>query len=151
MFNLNSRYFIIYPSVSWKLLDFAAPRQMLISPRERYQQAWLGYQDNLLTALREVEDALLSYSKEQDHHAALADAVASALDSVDIARDQYKQGLVDFLQVLDAQRAVAVRQDQLAPIRQALATNLVLLYKSLGGGWEIDASRREAEASAAAK
>ena len=80
---------------------------------------------------------------EQDHHAALSDAVGSARESVSIARDQYKQGLTDFLQVLDAQQQLLSTEDGLAQSDQAIATNLVALYKALGGGWEIEAIRNE--------
>ncbi len=149
LFNASSRYFVIYPSVSWKLLDFGRTKANVDAARERYEQAWLGYQDGLLTALHEVEDSIIAYSNEQDHHAALAEAVASAKDSVDISRDQYKQGLVDFLQVIDTQRRLLVAQDQLAQSDQAISVNLVALYKSLGGGWEVDAARQLAADSGA--
>jgi NodT family efflux transporter outer membrane factor (OMF) lipoprotein len=143
LFELASRYFLIYPSVSWKLLDFGRTKTQVDMQREEYKQAVLGYQDALLGALREVEDAQVAYMNEQEHHAALADAVASARDSVTIARDRYKQGLTDFLQVLDAQRQLLSTEDDLAQSDQAIATNLVALYKALGGGWEIEAVRQE--------
>ncbi len=149
LFNANSRYFLIYPSVSWKLLDFGRTKANVDIARERYKQAWLGYQDSLLTALRETEDAIVAYEKEQEHRDALAEAVASAKDAVDISRDQYKQGLVDFLQVLDTQRQLLAAQDQLAQSDEAIATNLVALYKALGGGWEVEAAKQiTAEANA---
>jgi multidrug efflux system outer membrane protein len=141
LFEAESRYFAIYPSVSWKLLDFGQTRDKVDMQREEYKQAVLTYQDTILTALREVEDAQVAYMDEQDHHAALADAVDSAQTSVVIARDRYKQGLTDFLQVLDAQRQLLSTEDDLAQSDQAIATNLVALYKALGGGWEIDAMR----------
>ena len=67
----------------------------------------------------------------------LAAAVTSARDSVRISRDQYKQGLIDFLQVLDAQRQLLSSDDALAQSDMQIATNLVGLYKALGGGWEM--------------
>jgi NodT family efflux transporter outer membrane factor (OMF) lipoprotein len=142
LFDAASRYFVIYPSVSWNLLDFGRTREQVEMQREEYKQAMLAYQQSLLTALREVEDAQVAYLNEQDRRAALVDAVNSARDSVGIARDQYKQGLSDFLQVLDAQRQLLSSEDELAQSNQTIAANLVALYKSLGGGWEVEAMRQ---------
>ena len=101
----------------------------------------MEYKQTVLTGLREVEDALVAYANEQDRRAALADAVTSATASVAISRDQYKSGTIDFLQVLDAQRQQLAAQDELAQSDQAIATNLVALYKALGGGWEASDER----------
>ncbi len=136
LFDLQSRYFIIYPSIDWRLFDFGQTARQVDIQKEQHRQALLGYENTLLTGLREVEDALIAYADEQDHRAALADAVSSARESVEIARDQYKQGIIDFLQVLDAQRQLLSAQDGLAQSQQANSTNLVALYKALGGGWE---------------
>jgi NodT family efflux transporter outer membrane factor (OMF) lipoprotein len=136
LFDWESRYFLIYPSIDWRLFDFGRTAASVDQEKERTQQALLTYQGAVLTALREVEDALVAYSNEQDHHAALAAAVESARESVDISRDQYKQGIIDFLPVLDAQRQLLSAQDQLAQSDQTLSTNLVALYKALGGGWD---------------
>jgi NodT family efflux transporter outer membrane factor (OMF) lipoprotein len=136
LFNTGSRYMLLDPSVSWKLLNFGQTAASVKQETERRQQAILTYQQQVLTALRETEDALSAYNTEQAHHAALADAVVSARDSVEISRDQYKQGVIDFLQVLDAQRSLLTTQDDLAQSDQAIAINMVSLYKSLGGGWE---------------
>jgi NodT family efflux transporter outer membrane factor (OMF) lipoprotein len=138
VFDWESRYFLIDPGISWNILDFGRTAANIEIQKAIYRQALLSYQDTVLTALREVEDALVAYGNEQDHHAALAEAVGSARSAVDISRDQYKQGLVDFLQVLDAQRQLLSAQDELAQSDEAISTNLVALYKALGGGWEIE-------------
>ncbi len=134
LFDWESRYFIIYPNIDWRLFDFGRTAAEVEQEKERHQQTSLAYQGAVLTALREVEDALVAYANEQDHHAALAGAVASARESVDISLDQYKQGIIDFLPILDAQRQLLTAQDDLAQSDQALSTNLVALYKALGGG-----------------
>ena len=139
LFNQSSRFFIIDPAISWRLFDFGRTAATVDQEKARHVQMVLTYQDAVLTALREVEDALVAYANEQDHRAALAAAVASAQDSVAISTDQYKNGVIDFLQVLDAQRQLLSAQDELAQSDQAIATNLVALYKALGGGWEDEA------------
>jgi NodT family efflux transporter outer membrane factor (OMF) lipoprotein len=141
LFDIDSRFFIIYPTMQWKLFDAGHTKAEVQEQKELYRQAVLAYQSGVLNALRDVEDALVAYNNEQDHRAQLTQAVESARDSVDISRDLYKQGLTDFLQVLDAQRQLLSAQDELAQSNQAIATNLVALYKALGGGWEQDAIR----------
>jgi NodT family efflux transporter outer membrane factor (OMF) lipoprotein len=139
LFNQSSRFFIIDPAISWRLFDFGRTAAQVDQEKAKHVQMILAYQQAVLTALREVEDALVAYANEQDHHAALADAVTSAQESVAISRDQYKEGVIDFLQVLDAQRQLLSAQDELAQSDQAITTNLVALYKALGGGWEDEA------------
>ncbi len=135
LFEWENRYFLIYPNVDWRLFDFGRTAAEVDQEKERHQQTLLAYQNAVLGALREVEDALVAYTNEQDHQNALAAAVDSAKESVEISRDEYKQGVIDFLPVLDAQRQFLVAQDELAQSDQALSTNLVALYKAIGGGW----------------
>jgi NodT family efflux transporter outer membrane factor (OMF) lipoprotein len=139
LFDIDSRFIILYPTMQWKLFDAGHTRAEVAEAKELYRQSLLSYQEGILSALRDVEDALVAYNNEQDHRSELSQAVESARDSVDISRDQYKQGIIDFLQVLDAQRQLLSAQDDLAQSNQAIATNLVSLYKALGGGWEMDA------------
>ena len=145
LFDQSSRFFLIDPTVKWRLFDFGRTQAEVDQEVSRHTQAVLVYQDAVLTALREVEDALVAYANEQDHRAALADAVVAAKDSVAISRDQYNQGVIDFLQVLDAQRQLLSAQDDLAQSDQTIATNLVALYKALGGGWEDEDDRKRRE------
>jgi len=137
-FNWESRYLVINPGVSWRILDFGQTEGRVIQAKAQEKEALLSYQNTVLTALREVEDALAAYANEQDHRASLAEAVSSARESVEISREQYKQGLIDFLQVLDAQRQMLSAEDELAQSEEAIATDLVALYRALGGGWEVE-------------
>jgi multidrug efflux system outer membrane protein len=84
-----------------------------------------------------VEDALASCRTEQIRRKALADAVDASTAAVAIARQQYEQGVVDFLQVLDAQRSLLEAQDSLTQSDSAISTDMVALYKALGGGWDM--------------
>jgi outer membrane protein TolC len=89
----------------------------------------------VLNALREVEDALSAYRTEQVRRKALSDAVDASATAVGLARQQYQKGVIDFLQVLDAERSLLEAQDVLAQSDSAISTDLVTLYKALGGGW----------------
>jgi len=108
-----------------------------IAQREALQeQSLIAFQKTVLTALQEVEDALISLSKEQEHREALVDAVAFNRKAVDLSIKLYTEGQTDFLNVLQAQRSLFVTEEALAQSTRTLSTNLVALYKALGGGWD---------------
>jgi outer membrane protein TolC len=83
-----------------------------------------------------VENVLVAYAKEQRRRESLTAATSAAQTAVQLAQDQYKVGLVDFSNVLDAQRSLLSFQDQLARSDGAVTSNLIRLYKALGGGWK---------------
>jgi len=100
------------------------------------EQAFLNYQQTILTAFREVEDALVAYQREQTRRAALEQAVASNELAVKLAEERYLRGLTAFLNVLETQRALYLAQSSLIASNARIATSLVALYKALGGGWQ---------------
>jgi NodT family efflux transporter outer membrane factor (OMF) lipoprotein len=136
LFDWQSRYFFISPTVTWRVFDAGRIISNLALQKAARQESVWQYQNTILTALREVEDGLVAYATEQEHCNALAEALKENQESLDLIRSQYDHGLVNFLEVLDAQRSVLSTQDELVQADQALATDLVTLYKSLGGGWE---------------
>jgi outer membrane protein TolC len=87
--------------------------------------------------LAETEDAVVALQTEQRRAASLRDAVRSYQDAADLARELYAQGLTDFLGVLEAERSLYLQQDALARSERAVTTDLIVLYKALGGGWEV--------------
>ena len=103
---------------------------------ELQKQALAAYDKTVLTALKDVENALTSYAKEQQHHAALDEAVTNGRKAVDISTRLYKAGRSDFLNVLVSQRALFAYEEAWVQSSRKLATDLVALYKALGGGWE---------------
>jgi NodT family efflux transporter outer membrane factor (OMF) lipoprotein len=139
LLNWSSRFYSIGPSVSWPIFDAGRNRARLSAAQAREQDAMLAFRQTVLIAMREVEDALLAYGKSQEQAKALRTAVSANERSVAIARDLYKQGVGDFLSVLDAQRSLFASQDASAQAEAQVDLNLVALYKALGGGWEADA------------
>ena len=95
----------------------------------------IGYQQTVLTALKDVETALVAYAEEQEHRQSLSEAVAYNRKAVDLARTLYVAGRRDFLSVLDAQRSLYLSEDALVRSTQGVASGLIALYKALGGGW----------------
>ena len=90
----------------------------------------------MLGALQDVENSLVAFALEQQHRQLLDQAVKANTKSVDLATQLYKQGLTDFLNVIVAEQALLSSQDALAQSNLAIATDLIALYKALGGGWE---------------
>ncbi len=99
------------------------------------EQALLAYRQTILTALREVDDALIAYQREQDRRRALEQSVAANELAVKLAEERYLRGLTTFLNVLETQRALYLSQSSLVASNARISTSLVALYKALGGGW----------------
>jgi multidrug efflux system outer membrane protein len=134
----SSRFWSVGPSVSWPILDFGRIRSNIAVENAREEQAFAFYEQTVLTSLREVEDALVAFVQEQARRRTLSGAVDSNRRAVDLATQLYQQGLSDFLSVLQAQRDLYETEDALVQSDRAVTTNLVSLYKALGGGWEIE-------------
>ncbi len=137
LFDWNSRYWALSPGVSWPIFDAGRIRFNIQVKNEQQAQASANYQQTVLNALKDVEDSLTSYRTEQLRHQALVDASTAAHEAVDLARQQYDQGITDFITVLDAEREEFSAQDSVAQSDQNISTDLIALYKALGGGWEI--------------
>lgn len=134
-FTGGSRFWSIGPTISWPVFDAGKIRANIEIRNAQQEQALRLYEKSVLTALGDVESALVSYSKEQTRYRSLLDATAANRRAVQLANDLYTQGLVAFLNVLDAERALYSSESDLAQSEANMASNLVALYKALGGGW----------------
>jgi outer membrane protein TolC len=90
----------------------------------------------VLTALHEVENALAAYKADRDRGVSLAAAVEQNRDALNLARARYASGVANFIDVLDAERSLQQNQLSLATNTTAISTDLVAIYRALGGGWE---------------
>jgi multidrug efflux system outer membrane protein len=122
--------------VTWPIFSAGKIRANIRVQDSIQRETLLAYQQNVLTALQDVEAALVAYEKEQQHHAALAVAVASNRTAVDLSTSLYVAGETDFLNVLTAQRSLYATEDALVQSDRAIDTDLIALYKALGGGWQ---------------
>jgi multidrug efflux system outer membrane protein len=136
-FNWTSRLWSIAPSVSWQVFNMGRTRSNIAQQEALQEQSLIVYEKTVLTALQEAENALIALNKEQEHRKALVDAVAFNEKAVDLSVKLYTEGQTDFLNVLQAQRALFVTQDALAQSTQNVSTDLIALYKALGGGWDM--------------
>jgi outer membrane protein, multidrug efflux system len=131
------------PSVSTRLFNRQQLRQNLVVQSERQSQAARTYESRVLAALQEVEDSLADLAHEQVRRERLAAAAAAATQAADLSLQLYTSGLRDFRDTLDAQRSLLTLQESLASSEAAVSTDLVRLYKALGGGWSADSFLRE--------
>lgn len=123
-------------SVSVPLFDGGATRAQLRSQEAALEQARIAYQATVLTALQDVEDALLALQGDREKLTRLQAAADAAANAELLARQRYASGLVDFRTVLDTQRTLLSAQDSVASTQASLSADHVRLYKALGGGWQ---------------
>ena len=122
--------------MQWRIFDAGRIRANIKVQNARQEQALAAYEQTVLTAFEDVENSLVAYANEQVRRQSLEDAVTSSRQSLDLANKLYANGLTDFINVLDAERSLYQAQDALVQSDRTVSTDVVALYKSLGGGWE---------------
>jgi len=135
LFQGPSRSYSVGPSVRWNVFDAGRIRALIGAEQARTVQALAFYEQTVLLALEEVENALVTYARLQEERDASEDAIKAGTLSLELATALYKDGIVDFQNVLDAQRTLLVFEDQLARVDGSSTQSLVQLYRALGGGW----------------
>jgi multidrug efflux system outer membrane protein len=136
LLSAGSRTFSVGPRITWPIFDAGAIRQNIEVQSALQEQYLMAYEAAVLSALEEVENALVAYVEEQRRRDDLQEATQAAQKAVELAQNKYQAGLTDFTNVLDAQRSLLSFQDQLAQSNGTVTSNLVRLYKALGGGWK---------------
>ncbi|HEY2444359.1 MAG TPA: efflux transporter outer membrane subunit [Rhizomicrobium sp.] len=131
-----SRFYSIGPSLQIPIFEGGRLRATVQLADLKEKEAALDYANTVLNAVHEVENAIVAYDSEQRRRAALGATLIQNRDALGLARDRYKSGLTTFLDVLDAERNARQTELAMAASTAAVSTNLVALYKALGGGWE---------------
>jgi NodT family efflux transporter outer membrane factor (OMF) lipoprotein len=134
-FDSGSRVWSWGPVISWPIFRGGSIRRNIEVQTAIQEQLLARYEQTVLLAVKEVQDALVSYAEGQHRRDALAAALRAACEAVTVSGDQYKNGLVDFSNVLDAQKSQLELEEQLIQTDGQILTSLVRLYKALGGGW----------------
>jgi outer membrane protein TolC len=112
-------------------------KQALEIPEALRDQTYINYQQTVLTSLQDVENALVAFAEEQKHDKSLGDAVAADHKAVDLSLRLFQEGQTNFLSVLTAQRALYTDDSAFTQTPENLGTDLIALYKALGGGWDV--------------
>ena len=132
--------------ISWRVFDAGAIRRDIQVQSAQQEQYLIAYEAAVLNALEEVENALAAYAGEQSRRQSLIDSIQAAQRAAELAQHKYQAGLTDFSNVLDAQRSLLSFRDQLAQSEGAVTSDLVRLYKALGGGWtSLDHDEKDAK------
>jgi NodT family efflux transporter outer membrane factor (OMF) lipoprotein len=124
------------PAVAAPLLDFGRLDAAVEKADFRARELFFNYKQTVLNAVREVDTAVAAYAAQQDRLRHLGDALIAARRAVELATERFDRGLIDSLNVIDAQRQEYEIEQQYISAQQAAAEQLVTLYKSLGSGWE---------------
>ncbi len=126
------------PSITWAALDYGHVRARMQIAGAQADAELARYEQTVLGALEETENALVDFSREEARREFLRESERASETAATLARQRYENGATDFLTVLDAERVLYEAQDRLAQSNTRAATALVAVYKSLGGGWEIE-------------
>ena len=134
--NWGARQYGFGPTISLPIFEGGRLRATLELRKAEQREAAIAYRQAVLTALGDVSNALTSYDQEQTRRAQLQVAVQANQRAVALATQRYRQGISSFIDVLDAQRQQLTAEQQLADSTTTVSTDLVALYKALGGGWD---------------
>lgn len=132
----GGREWSIIPGMTWPLFTAGRLRAQIEIAGSEAEGALYAYQQAFLVALKEVETALTAYANEQRRRLSLLEAVEANRNAVKLATELYVAGQTDFLNVINAKQQLYTSEDALAQSDRTVGTNLVALYKALGGGWE---------------
>ena len=136
-FNWYSRAFQVGPSVSIPIFQGGQLRGTLRLRKSQQREAAINFHKTVLQAYQEVDNALTAYTEAQRQRLRVIEAANQNEVALRSAQQQYSAGAVDFLNVISTQTQLLQSQSDLASINAQVATDLVALYRALGGGWEI--------------
>jgi NodT family efflux transporter outer membrane factor (OMF) lipoprotein len=141
LFDPGSLFFALGPRMVWPLFNYGRLGNSVRVQDARLQQALVEYQSTVLKAAQEVEDGIAGFLKSREALVTAQAAAASSQRAVDIGMIQYREGAVDFQRVLEAERSLLDQENTLAQVKSSITTNLISLYKAMGGGWEMHRGR----------
>jgi outer membrane protein, multidrug efflux system len=143
----DARFFTAGPSVTWAAFDLGRVRARIGSAQAQTDAALANYQSAVLNALEDTEGALISYGRSQVRRDALQIAAKASDKASDLARRRFEGGLIDFLEVLDAERTALSADLLLSQSRTDAATSLIAVYKALGAGWNLEEAGKTSPAA----
>ena len=137
LFSSNAFAGLVGPGLRWNILNYGRILNSIRAEDAVFQRLAYEYQQTVLNANQEVEDAIVAFLNSQDRVGSLEDGVKSAENALKLVVDQYRGGTTDFNRVFFQQTQLVIQQNQLAEVRGERARNLIAVYKALGGGWQI--------------
>jgi outer membrane protein, multidrug efflux system len=131
----QARSFSFGPAFRWNIFDAGRIRSNIAVQDALTEQALVAYEQTVLAAVEDVENAIAAYVQERDRLESLQRSVVAARASVGLVETLYRTGLTDFQNVLDTQRSQFQQEDSLAASEGVVTQNLIQIYRALGGGW----------------
>jgi len=132
----DSRAFSLAPSISWDGLNVQRVRSGVKASEARADEATANYQRTVLTALEDVDNAMVGYNQQRVRVQKLEEQAKQSTRAAELARIRYEAGATDYLELLDAQRTQLTAEDQLAEAEAGINLQAITIYKALGGGWQ---------------
>jgi multidrug efflux system outer membrane protein len=129
----DSRLWAVTPALQWSAFDLGSARARLRGAAAGTREALAEYEKTMLLALEETETALVTYRQRQERLVKLTDEVRESTRAANIARTRYREGVIDFLSLLDAERTALQAEDNAAQAEAEVFTALVGLYRAVGG------------------
>jgi NodT family efflux transporter outer membrane factor (OMF) lipoprotein len=150
LFDGSRKTYSFGPTLSWNIFDGGRVRNRIKAEDARTEQVLARYENTILKALEDVENAAVAYTEELQRRDMLYRSVVAAEKSVKLVSVQYKTGLTDFQNVLDMERSLAEQADRYVESVGLVTQDLILIYRALGGGWDPDPPKLESEIQHAA-
>lgn len=142
LFDSDSATGFLGPFFSWNIFNYGRIKNNIRVQDARFQQLLINYQNTVLTALAETENAIVAYLRSHEQAKFLGESVKAAQRSVQLSLIQYREGTTDFDRVLNTLTFLVEQQDKFTATTGDIATNLVAMYKALGGGWQVRGERK---------
>ena len=136
LFQTSSSVGVISPNFSWNILNYCRIRNNVAAEKAAFRSLAYKYRATVLDALQEAEDAQIGFLNSHNEVEALTAAVKASQSAVEKAEKAYKEGATDYQRVFILQSELVELQDSLVAAEASVATSIVDLYKSLGGGWQ---------------
>jgi multidrug efflux system outer membrane protein len=135
LFSHGAEAWSVAPSITWPALDMGGAHARLRAQQARGDSSLAAYDQTVLRAIEDLENALVSYRQQQLQIVSLSQQVEASRSAAALARIRYKEGGIDFLVLLDAERTRLAAEDALSVAQTGANTDVVAIYKALGGGW----------------
>lgn len=137
LFSSGSQFGAIVPGFRWNILNYGRLIRGVEVEKLKFEESVVNYQNAVLAAHQEVEDAIISFIEAKQRLEQLRQSAAAVAEAVETVRLQYKEGKADFGRVFVLESALVQRQDELVSVEAEVSISLVKIYKGLGGGWQL--------------
>jgi multidrug efflux system outer membrane protein len=151
LFTSPSRIWQFGPSLTLPIFNAGRNRANVDAAEAQQQELLIRYEQTILQAFRELEDALIAHRKARESLAEQREAVRASREGLSIAEYRYKSGLTSYLNVLDAQRTLLTQEVTESRTLLTQLVSVVQIYRALGGGWHTDGSKADPSTLPAAR